>query len=129
MKGKKASLTTQELGMYSGQECLIGEDTKRFFVLDGVVYLPSDHSGGWVSEDGAVTPILRSLDSMTAGEARDFIDKDGGLLASRWNSAFEEQYLGPCPKFKPEGFLWLITNGFDAFGWIKKGLAIEKTTT
>jgi len=136
MKDKKASLTTQDLGIYSGQECLIGGDTKRFFVLDGIVYLPFDSSGSWVSEDGAVTPILRSLASMTEDEATEFLAMEGKTSFTSTDykgdivhpiDAVNMWYLRtPRLMCTPEGFLWLIGHGFDVFGWIEKGLAIEK---
>ena len=90
----------------------------------------------WGADSGEVKPLLRSLDSMNEDEARKFlaIDKNPPSLKPKYNG----DIMPPLDMVKtwylytsrltctPEGFLWLITNGFDVFGWVEKGLAIEK---
>jgi hypothetical protein len=70
-----------------------------------------------------IKPILRSLDDMTEEEARecgnliyDFSNEPE--LVSKNGSAFEYHLM-------PEEFHWLLSRGFDLFGLIDTGLAIE----
>lgn len=73
-------------------------------------------------------PILRPLSDMTEEEI-EYIAIE--LKAGKWNApdlkhmpdiAFTQNHL------KPEIFLYLLKQGFDLFGLIESGLAINKTT-
>ena len=144
MKDEKTYLTPRELGLFVGQRC-------KYYHPDGVLdatisafepgfgTMVAVEEDSYLAEAKNVKPILRSLASITEDEASKF-------LAIKGNTSFiptdhKGDILSPLSIVKagslrtprltctPEGFLRLIGHGFDVFGWIEKGLAIEKTTT
>lgn len=77
---------------------------------------------------GGVKPILRPLSDMTEGELQecgnlvyDFSDDQSGLDLN--NHKLEDFLLTTS-----EQFHWLLKKGFDLFGLIPAGLAIDKTS-
>lgn len=80
------------------------------------------------------TPILRALEDMTEGEARELFEIDGILWEHSSVSDFmdspKQAYTAQFEKenwvLTPNEFVWLISKGFDVFGLIDSGQAIRK---
>ena len=87
------------------------------------------------------TLILRRLSSMTEEEARDFLFMEG------WGESFQhicvtdsaidfrrdfgdrsESCISRFTRCRPQMFAWFLSKGFDLFGLIESGLAIDKAT-
>lgn len=66
-----------------------------------------------------VKPILRPLSDMTEEEMK--IVTVSGLMS-------DLKYIINRNKWTPERFLYLLSKGFDLFGLIEEGLAIDATT-
>lgn len=77
----------------------------------GVDALKATHSTG----EDKITPIpmLRRLESIT-------YDEDQVEFPKHNRGEFIDQH------WYPEGFVWLLSKGFDLFGLIDAGLAVEK---
>jgi hypothetical protein len=70
---------------------------------------------GWLER---IKPILRKLSSMTEEEFQHMINEGwiGAPTFTNWTKIV----------YKPEQFRYLLAKGFDLFGLIDSGLAIEK---
>lgn len=75
--------------------------------------------------DYEAKPILRPLSDMTQEEAKHIIDFFGKEVTVKgWKSNYETT----CLNHNPEFTRWLLSLGFDIFGLIKAGIALDKTT-
>ena len=133
MKTTTEQLTAQDLAPFVGCEAIChihlgsvlirdlerGTITAVSLIRNGVqMHFPSDGSNpnddeNWSNPEW-VKPILRPLLNMTVQERKEYSEMhtDGEL------SQFEFDRLIT---------IWYIRQGFDVFGWIEKGLAIDKT--
>lgn len=71
-----------------------------------------------------ITPMLRSLDSITEEEKREFFKLQYG------DEKYDERLVRVSTSLHtlfPETFLYLLSRGFDLFGLIESGQAIRKT--
>lgn len=68
-------------------------------------------------KEDLIKPILRPLSDMTEEEREELNDIELG--ESSWPTV--ARALAPC-------FAWMLSKGFDLFGLIESGLAIDKTT-
>ena len=112
---KKSELTCADLALCLGQDC---KTPTGFGVIDAVsrerIRVEMD-GGGIILPPDDVWPILRPLSDMTEEESNEVqykVDKIG---------------IGFYPKEHAEIVIYLTSLGFDIFGWIPAGLAIDKT--
>ncbi len=70
-----------------------------------------------------IKPILRRLDSMTE-------DEEKALYKAAGNPeyAWQKRRIKQCLPGRPEGWRHLLSKGFDLFGLIEEGLAIDAAT-
>ena len=141
MKDEKKYITPRELGLFVGQSCKYNaphgvlDASIAVFELGLGIMVAIDEEA-FRAEAKNVKPVLRSLESMTEDEARKFLamEANPSLIKPNYKGdimppldAVNMWYLHtPRLMCTPEGFLWLIGHGFDVFGWVKMGLAIEK---
>lgn len=104
------------LHLYLGCDAMIYND--KSFIMDKVT------SSSLNIEDGSVTkikPILRPLSDMTEQESYELCwQKNQNHMKLNWS--LNESAI------HPNEFLYLLKQGFDLFGLIESGLAIDKTT-
>jgi len=75
-----------------------------------------------------ITPHLRRLESMTEEEAREVYEIEHGKDFRSDTYVSAKAYMikgGELDYFTPQGFLHLLSKGFDIFGLIDAGLAKE----
>ena len=113
------------LHLYLGCEALVEGYTNRKYPFNyrGIInYQLLLESGQHYSSVKAIKPILRPLSDMTEEEAREGeiwgVWHDVNLMGEDWDT------FG----FSPHNFKHLLSKGFDLFGLIEAGLAIDKTT-
>ena len=113
------------LHLYLGCEVYV----ERYDKIGTLVMVSSESRMGWVrlrnpdiSEWQEIKPILRPLSDMTEEEKDDFADHgyefedNGELPVNIWKGVNMSGHV-----------LWLLSKGFDLFGLIEAGLAIDKT--
>jgi len=127
---KIEKITPQIAALYIGQKATRLKN-RWDFTLEGVV------GGGAYCVDGYVCPIhnielyLRRLESMTEEEAREVyeIEYEIAFDPKNYDSAIPFVVRGSNPSKSyphyPQGFLHLLSKGFDLFGLIDAGLAKE----
>lgn len=119
------TLTPQILGLYIGQ--WVKHDAGKTGTIasigtDGQMHLEIDADADlFLTTTESVRPILRPLSSMTE-EEQEHLDSlnniDRGTIKHYKNVGILE--------VRPNEFLYLLSRGFDLFGLIDSGLAIEK---
>lgn len=75
-----------------------------------------------------ITPHLRRLESMTEAEAREVYEIEHGKEFKSDTYISAKVFMvrgGELDYFTPQGFLHLLSKGFDLFGLIDSGLAKE----
>jgi hypothetical protein len=103
---------------------LLGSDAQRFRTIERFRSSTND----WSKENKI---ILRPLSDMSEDEALEVAENIlslNGLNLDDWSakdivSAYVEQW----DRYTPEETKWLLSKGFDLFGLIESGLAIDKT--
>ena len=115
-------LTTQELALYLGCECQTPEGILKL----GAVYENTspvfyDAVRDFGMEE--IKPILRPLTDMTEEEKKELSDVAFGDTILLTGEAEEQTRVWG----NPLSIKFLITKHFDLFGWIEKGLAIDRT--
>lgn len=84
--------------------------------------------------ENSVKPILRPLSDITDAERLLYYDeflKDDTDIKFGYSHDHKCNYANlhlKYSKFEPKTTLWLLKQGFDLFGLIEAGLAIDKTT-
>jgi hypothetical protein len=114
--GQKVQFIADEIGILKGFCESEVEHDKTIAIID----VGSDRFIEWYAEE--VKLILRPLSSMTEEEATELDWNQRIGWESRWDGIGRPQVI------YPREFHWLIKKGFDIFGLIESGLAIEKTT-
>ena len=127
---KKITVMTKDirdyLHLYLGCECF---NHLRLLGVEGnAAYVSHPATGRMVKDINYLKPILRPLSDMTEEELQecgnlvvDFSDDESGLGLNEHK--WQDFTLLLCA----EQFHWLIQRGFDLFGLIEAGLAIDKT--
>lgn len=139
-------LTEKDLAMYFDCEAMLSNISKRMVLEsweEGKVkiggYLLNYYSLG----DCDLKPILRPLSDITEEEKIEIIKAKYPSLKIKSVIIYNEFYTAKVEYFSehlndwlpsvvngflgPEQFKYLISKGFDLFGYIEKGLAIDKT--
>jgi hypothetical protein len=126
------------LHFYLGCECIINWENPEYEENGKVRKLDSLRIYEMLTEypEAICKPILRPLSDMTEEEAKQFYVSDG------WGENLENIVVtdggidftiartsGYCifSRLRPSSFLTLLSKGFDIFGLIDAGLAIDKT--
>ncbi|HET6224640.1 MAG TPA: hypothetical protein VFF27_00080 [Bacteroidia bacterium] len=121
-------LTTQELGMFIGCQCVWHENEN---IVGGIL------QGQWIDnydpEYITVKPVLRYLSDMTDEEIIELtksipmlsMDDIPMIQDAIYNSLHPDNRLSFDANVRV--IKYLIEKHFDVFGWIEKGLAIDKT--
>jgi hypothetical protein len=95
---------------------------------DGIPYLKTEKLNTWLLNEisekrKSFKPILRPLSDLTE-EEMDYVVENHGLV-NRGQSP--DIFVIGWRSFQPETFMYLLKQGFDLFGLIEAGLAIDKT--
>lgn len=130
-------LTEKDLAMYLGCECEIAY--KKCKVIRTMSFSMIQYSCGYRS----IRPILRPLSDITEEEKIEMIKAKHPSLKIKSAIIYNEFYTAKVDYFSeysndwlpsvvngflgPEQFKYLISKRFDLFGYIEKGLAIDKT--
>lgn len=135
MENKK--LTPQIAAMYLGQKSTIAilKNTRDFSIGETWSAILKLTHIEWL-EDGRISakPHLRQLDSITEKEAREIytllypdIDKGYDNCLEDWWYEIDEGYCRNMVRLigNPKVWLYLLSKGFDLFGLIEAGEAID----
>jgi len=136
-------LTPQIAALYLGQKCQSPEGEGIILGVDNVGNVEVEFGimgpdFSQIYEVGEILPILRRLDSLTENEARELYqvcypsdtELDAESFLGDWWNKYDEWYVKT--KYfifgKPAAWLKLLSWGFDLFGLIDSGLAIDAAT-
>ena len=136
-------LTPQIAALYLGQKCQSPEGEGIILGVDNVGNVEVEFGimgpdFSQIYEVGEILPILRRLDSLTENEARELYkvcypsdtELDAESFLGDWWNKYDEWYVKT--KYfifgKPAAWLKLLSWGFDLFGLIDSGLAIDAET-
>ena len=126
--------TPQIAALYLGQKCQSPEGEGIILGVDNVGNVEVEFGimgpdFSQIYEVGEILPILRRLDSLTESEARELTGKKNDALKI-WNgwqtgprADYDQEQIG-----EPSAWLKLLSWGFDLFGLIDSGLAIDAET-
>lgn len=104
-------------GATEGNDALVGK-------LSGIhlnhCYIDYDYKIQSVSIDN-LKLVLRPLSDMTEEELKHF-----GVSETLTKEELQQHFFD-CPFFTPDEYVYLLKHGFDLFGLIEDGLAVDKT--
>ena len=116
------------LHLYLGCEviCFLNSENPAVKPVKAILCAENHNKHGFISLNAALVvhakPILRPISDMTEEEAREGeiwgVWHDVNLMGEDWDT------FG----FSPHNFKHLLSKGFDLFGLIEAGLAIDKST-
>ena len=122
--------TPQIAALYLGQKCQTkyGDGFIDGVFSSGKITVQHPQSMSILPAD-EIKPVLRRLDSLTESEARELTGKKNDALKI-WNgwqtgprADYDQEQIG-----EPSAWLKLLSWGFDLFGLIDSGLAIDAET-
>ena len=115
-------------------------------ITQGCFWVGNEENGRTFSALSEIKPILRPLSDITEAEAKAVTEFTGsygdtpgqrtyktwknqfGKIVVSWGQGLREKYVPQDETiYKPEQFTYLLKQGFDLFGLIESGLAINKT--
>lgn len=120
----ESKLTAQDHALYlygEVQHAHIPRIKGKLIGIDGDKLIIKRTSSVNLVDPRHAKPILRPISDMTKEERKAWSDSFKGSIAG-----LHKYQLIANPEAR--GTLHLIRQGFDVFNWIKKGLAIDKTT-
>lgn len=134
MEPYKKGLSAQELALYFGQQAAsvdieLGEALAEFRIEGDALDMKAQRGENYPESEGiAWKPILRPLSDMTEEEGLEIFElyADKPYLASIASHESLIEWLGGRVG-SPAHWRYLLSRGFDLFGWIDAGLAIDKT--
>jgi len=114
----ETKLTAADLALYLGCECMAYTRAGTIDIVNARGFcIVSDGVYSWSEPLKNIKPILRPLSDMTEDEANNEV----------WETVPEyNDFKGLVCHVSP-AFRYLLSRHFDLFGWIEKGLAIDKT--
>lgn len=102
------------------RNCLLDGINKDYYFL----IIPGDKAAtSYFKGKYSIKPILRPLSDMTDKEAADIFNMDDWLFINQKKGITHLDFALP-----PQTFIYLLKQGFDLFGLIESGQAIDATT-
>lgn len=149
MPEQQSKLSVADLALYLGQQCCIvtwDRDVMQmpewFAPVGSIVLIDISTLASVAGKIATVSPLLRPLFSITKDEAKDLViflaDTEVNHLLERILRTSVASRDAEHPVISAEDIMLMTGNpkltvallrlGFDIFGWIESGLAIDKTT-